>query len=344
MEKLKTIIIDALDNKEKTNALIGEDISTLYVYPWLRILLSLIGIPRVTYKVANLLSKHFSKQLLEEDDHTLIRIAYDQGLAIHLLNDGNSLVIRRHVRFGYFMHFLDYLKMASILKSPAWKLVNRLVKDGRVYLLKKDIARMIEEAIKEKISAIAKTSMNKDVKIDLMDDLLIKSFIDDINKIIESRMTRSDIDFGNVPVTESAFPPCLKAILDKNGQGINLTHSERLFLSYFLLNIGYDVEQVLDIFKSQPDYNEKIARYQVEYAAGLHGKRTVYKPHNCNTLESLNICKKHDEKYTHPFCSHPKYPLRNPLTFYRRVINMKNKDEDKSKQHAGSENKGVNKK
>jgi DNA primase large subunit len=47
---------------------------------------------------------------------------------------------------------------------------------------------------------------------------------------------------------------------------------------------------VIDVFKDRADYNEKIARYQVEHIAGMRGSRTKYKPPSCNKMKSYGLC------------------------------------------------------
>ncbi|MFX0098303.1 MAG: hypothetical protein ACFFCS_01905 [Candidatus Hodarchaeota archaeon] len=319
LDRIRELLTDALENKENTTALHFDDTEILYLYPLLRILLSFINTPRVTYKIANLLSKHFGNLLSKEDEITLLQVSRDQGINVEPLLNADSLVIGS-VSFEYRIHFLNFLRVATKFKSPSWKLVNRLLKDGNVFLRKQDLARILEEEIKNKAIDIPKADEVQDLKEKFMEDPLLKPFFDDLMNIIKKKIKQSDVYDKDYPVNESAFPPCINAILDKNANGINLTHSERLFLTSFLLTIGRSVDEVLGLFNTQPDFKEDIARYQVEHIAGMHGKGTVYTPHNCNTLDSYGICMKHDDKYSHPNCVEPKFPFKNPLIFYKREL------------------------
>nr|MDO8109405.1 hypothetical protein [Candidatus Sigynarchaeota archaeon] len=317
MDKIRAILADAMDNKEESKALAHDSDEIIYLYPWLRIILAFMNMPRVTYKIANLLSKHFSAMLAKEDETTLLLVAQDQGINVDRIPDDKAMAIST-VSFQFRLPFLDYLQIAAKFKSPAWKLVNRLLKNGSVYLRKQDLARMIEELIKTKISEANPALKDESLKKSFMDDPLLKPFFEGLMNVAKEKTSAGSGSTDSLPVDDSAFPPCINAILDKNSKGINLAHSERLFLVYFLLTIGKTVEEVLDLFRNQPDYNEKISRYQVEFAAGMHGKKTNYKPHNCVTLESINICKKADPEFGSKWCVEPKYPFKNPLTFYRR--------------------------
>lgn len=319
LDRIRELFSDALENLETTNALRFGDSEVLYLYPLLRIILSFINTPRVTYKVANLISKHFGDLLSREDENTLLLVGLDQGIRVKPLDEESKLVIGS-VTFNYRIHFLNFLKVATKFKSPSWKLVNRLVKDGYVFLRKQDLARILEEEIKNKVVDIPKSDDVKQLKEKFMEDLLLKSFYDSLMNIIHDKIKKSDMENHVYPVNESAFPPCINAILDKNTNGVNLTHSERLFLTSFMLKIGRTVDEVLGLFNTQPDFKEDIARYQVEHIAGKHGKGTIYTPHNCSTLESYSICMKHDKKYAHPLCVKSKYPLKNPLVFYNIIV------------------------
>ncbi|MEX2717077.1 MAG: hypothetical protein Q6370_012310 [Candidatus Sigynarchaeota archaeon] len=325
LEKLRTIIFDALENKEQTKALGYDDDEGLYLYPWIRIILAFLNSPRLTHKMGNLLSKHFGNLLEHENDLTVLLVARDQAINAEQVPVDKMIVVNT-VSFPYRLPFLDFLNVAARFKSPAWKLVNKLLQNGYVYLRKHDLVRMLEEIIKLKVIEPSMAASDDALKDAFMTDPLLKPFYDDLASIVKERLASSTAGaIENMPVDDNAFPPCIKFIIDKNAKGVNLAHSERLFLVYFLLTIGKTIDEVLDLFRNQPDFNEKITKYQVEFAAGKHGKQTQYKPHNCVTLESLGICKKDDPLFGSKFCTEPKTPFKNPLTFYRRRMWYKSK-------------------
>jgi DNA primase large subunit len=68
------------------------------------------------------------------------------------------------------------------------------------------------------------------------------------------------------------------------------SHKELFTIAAFLVNRGYTTEQILAMLAERPDFNEKIARYQVEHIAGERGSRTKYKPPSCQTMRSLGLC------------------------------------------------------
>jgi DNA primase large subunit len=91
------------------------------------------------------------------------------------------------------------------------------------------------------------------------------------------------------------FPPCIKNILSQAKQGKNLSHTERLFLTFFLLALDYPTEKVVDVFSTMPDFDREKTRYQVNFA-----KKKEYTPHSCRKLKSLNLCKA--SKYSDELC------------------------------------------
>ncbi len=326
LDRIRDLVKDALDNKESTASLMPDSEVTLYLYPWLRIILSVMGIPRLVYKVANLVSKHYGLQLERDDSNTIHMVAIDQGIKVGVV-PREEMFSYKTVSFPFKIEFLDYLAFVSKFKAPPWKLVNRLLTRGNVFLRSHDIARLIEEHLKEKMMEITRVSIDDGLKKAIEADPLVKPFIDRLVATTNEKLEASG-SFGTEfsgPVDDTAFPPCINFILDKNQKGVNLAHTERLFFVFFLLTIGKTTSEVVDLFRNQPDFNEKITVYQVEFAAGKQGKKVQYRPHNCMTLQSLGICKKDDATFGSEFCANPRFPFKNPLTFYNRMVKWKAK-------------------
>ena len=86
------------------------------------------------------------------------------------------------------------------------------------------------------------------------------------------------------------MPPCIQLIQKRIIAGEDVSHFENFAIATYLLNAGRSVDEVLELFKHRSDYDERIARYQVEHLAGLRGSRTRYKPPSCDKLRSLGLC------------------------------------------------------
>ena len=123
--------------------------------------------------------------------------------------------------------------------------------------------------------------------------------IPEIHKIIaqlevlilqNTKRFQSSLMSGDEKVGSDLFAPCIKVILHRATQGENLNHNERLAIAFYFLNTNHTVEETVDIFRTSPDFDEGIARYQVEFAAGKGGKGTKYKMYNCKKMKSLKMC------------------------------------------------------
>jgi DNA primase large subunit len=124
---------------------------------------------------------------------------------------------------------------------------------------------------------------------------------------------RGEIRLEEVPrgIVIAAFPPCIKGIYDTILCGRSTSHIGRFALTSFLVNIGMTVEDVIDLFRSVSDFDERMTRYQVEHIAGARGSRTKYIPPRCDTLRTHGICLATDE-----VCK----KIRHPLACYRRKL------------------------
>jgi DNA primase large subunit len=304
------------------------DRASFYLFPLINVILKLIDDPWLIYQVANLVSKYFGSLMQQEiDDELLVSMARDQGTNIQRFKDEEIPVIR-DISFPFYMDCIEYTKVAVMFRSPAWKMWNRYLKNGKVYLMTRDVARIVEETIKQQYYSIGKEieerkkqgrKENSEWKKILLDNEDIQSFMNDILIIMKEKKKTSTlnkkIDFA---VNENFFPPCLALILDKNNKGINLVHQERLFLTFFLLNIGMKQKDISKLFENQPDHDPKQTGYYIQHAAGNIGKKTSYFPHNCDKLQSYSICVKDREGQENSFCN-SRYPVKNPIVYYKRM-------------------------
>ncbi len=224
------------------------------------------------------------------------------------------------------LHLNSYTALASrFLSDPHWKAVNKALLQGFVYLKPEEFIRLAQEAVYKKVMDDIKEIGRIGVE-ELPEQLkgVITSATSAVQKSIAKRKKIEVSVKGLVP---EALPPCISAIYKRALEGANLSHQERFTLATFLLNVGMDVEEVLEVFSRAPDFNEKIARYQVEHLAGLRGSRTKYSPPSCKTLVSWNLCPGQDE------CK-----ARHPLSEYkRRLWKLRKRSEKASGGKEGNE-------
>ncbi|NIR86369.1 DNA primase large subunit PriL [Candidatus Bathyarchaeota archaeon] len=207
--------------------------------------------------------------------------------------------------YNFALHLTDFLKNTNGFHEKKWKLVNRTVLKGCVYLTKNETARLLaEEArrhIDKKLNIKGKFTIPENVakRVERLKQVFVKH--------------KGKIQFEGFPegVVIAAFPPCIKNMYDGINSGHHLSHIGRFALTSFLINIGMTTEDVINLYRSLSDFNERLTRYQVEHIAGGRGSRTRYIPPRCDTLRTHRVCTSMDE-----ICK----GIRHPLAYYRRKL------------------------
>jgi DNA primase large subunit len=208
------------------------------------------------------------------------------------------------------IHVSAYLKGASRIKAEKWRLVNRKLKGGYVELTKTDFIRLIEEYVRERLEE--RLDISKEVKA------AVASYLREIGAI-SSKEKEKFVEVRFERVDASCFPPCIKKILLDLKSGFNIPHSARFALTAFLLNIGLDVEEVMNLFRTAPDFNEEKTRYQVEHIAGAKG--TEYDCPACDTMRTYHNC------YANESCA----KTYHPISYYEWRMRRKAKKAYKQK-------------
>ncbi len=244
-------------------------------------------------------AKQASVTLDDEPSEKVLRIAENFEWRITFFAKHGS-----EIPSDFALHFTDYLRNTTQLStSPEWKLVNRVMIDGRVYLSKQDIVRLLEEEIRKSIE-------NRLVSTDLVElPSGIVEIVNTLKKLASEKAGTFENEGFPMTVLPEAYPPCIKALYDAASKSRHLSHMGRFTLTSFLLTVGMSPEQLTDLFRSFSDFNERLTRYQVEHIAGSRGTGTRYTPPNCETLQTHNLCVNRDE-----FCP----GARNPLVYYKR--------------------------
>jgi DNA primase large subunit len=244
-------------------------------------------------------AKQASLSLAAESKEKVLRVAENFGWRINLLSKHGS-----EIPSDFALHFTDYLRNTTQLStSPDWKLVNRIIIDGNVYLNQPDVVRLLEEEIRRHIEKrLASTELTK-LPPQIVD------ITENLKKLAVEKIGPSEMEGFPKTVIQEAYPPCIKALYEAASASRHLSHVGRFTLTSFLINVGMSPEKLTDLFKSFSDYNERLTRYQVEHIAGSRGSGTRYTPPNCDTLQTHNVCVNRDE-----LCG----GARNPLIYYKR--------------------------
>ncbi len=251
-----------------------------------------------TYALAE--AKRVSNLLKGENDETIMEIAGIFKWKLRPLKPQSTL------NYDFALGFVDYIRNGATIQDTKWKLTNRLLSNGEVFLTKVEASRLLEEEVRRyieqklnvKIKSVPPTIMNRVSRLKQL--------------FYEKRGKTSWEDVPSEVVTV-AYPPCVQRLHETISSGRHLSHIGRFTLTTFLINIGMTPENVVDLFRSLADFNERMTRYQVEHLAGLKGSRIKYIPPKCDTLRTHGVCPGMDD-----ICRR----IRHPLTYYRRKLRV----------------------
>ncbi|MBS7288857.1 MAG: DNA primase large subunit PriL, partial [Candidatus Freyarchaeota archaeon] len=240
-------------------------------------------------------AKRAQRLFKDEDEETLIDIA-KRTFSINC-NPAKKDIGRR--RYSFKIHFSDYLRYASSFHDPYWKLVNRVLSGGYVFLAKDDFTRILASAVEKKLSEPREAPAKMPLEV--------KRIVDEIAFRVIAKREKYTFKEVEGEVVEEAFPPCISALISAIRRSQPLPHSARFTLTSFLLNVGYPVESVISLFSEVPDFREDLTRYQVEHIAGMRSG-TKYTPPKCETMRTYRLCLSHEK------CGNVKHPLE----YYRK--------------------------
>jgi len=273
----------------------------------MRLVLAMLDMPIAIHRVATQLAKFYELKLHAVDLATLRHVAIDQGLAV----EAGSF----HDDYQYKVPFTDYLHVSVSIQDPHWKLVNRPVQGGHVFLTTHELARLLAETVSKHVGA--SIGLAKQEGIEELFGMLratpgFTAFLDSIKAFINECTPKATAANVALSLDNECFPPCVLALLEKLRSGQNLSHHQRLFLVSFLSWAKMPAASIVGLFASQPDFKPETTAYQV---ASI--EKGGYAPSSCGRLRSLSSC-------PDPRCgAGSKVPLKNPMVFYRRALRRK---------------------
>lgn len=231
-----------------------------------------------------------AEKYLEKD---LADISEKEDLATQILRDLFSMNIQKNNDY-FIIPASDYLKHSVSFHEREWKLVNRKVENGLVFLTSHETVRLVRKELGNYINSKIQNAS-------------VPSMIDSFSESIK-RLTSLSKKFATTTISSGEYPPCIKHAIEVLEKGENLPHSGRFLLGTFLLSIGQSIEQIAPLFKNAPDYNEKITLYQLNHLAGSSGSGTKYSCPSCEKLQSQNLC------FATPQCD----GIINPIQFGKK--------------------------
>ncbi|KER06467.1 putative DNA primase large subunit protein [Marine Group I thaumarchaeote SCGC AAA799-E16] len=237
------------------------------------VLLKLSGmhtlIKRFALAEARRAEKYLEKDLANISDES------KKQLAIRVIDDLFSVQIEK-IGDYFVIPVSDYLKHSINFHEREWKLINRHVENGQVFLTPHETVRLIRKELG--------TYINSKI-VNAKTPTMIPGFEESVNKLL--MLSKK---FATFTVTTGEYPPCIKHAIEVLEKGENLPHSGRFMLATFLLSKGQSVQQIAPLFKNAPDYNERVTLYQLNHLAGTSGSGTQYSCPSCEKLKTQSLC------------------------------------------------------
>jgi DNA primase large subunit len=280
IEKAFTRIQVAADGKIYKSDIMGDQVSNesalpreVFSFLLAIVLLKLSGmhtlIKRFALAEARRAEKYLEKDLANISDES------KKQLAIRVIDDLFSVHVEKLDDY-FVISISDYLKHSINFHEREWKLINRHVENGQVFLTPHETVRLIRKELG--------TYINSKI-INAKTPTMIPGFEDSVNKLV--LLSKKFITFT---VTTGEYPPCIKHAIDILEKGENLPHSGRFMLATFLLSKGQTVQQIAPLFKNAPDYNPRVTLYQLNHLAGTSGSGTKYSCPSCEKLKTQSLC------------------------------------------------------
>jgi DNA primase large subunit len=283
LERAESRLEQALSKGRVTSSGLDNENAEILSFPVTNLILSLTGEERAQRRFALAESKRAYELLRHEPSEKLAYIAETTfGWKIRKID---IRLERKFYDFGLAVE--DYLRNSIRLREARWKLSNRVLHHGMVYLTTDETARLMEEEVRNRI--LERISRRPGI----VPGQLLPTVEKTRGLITKWLGVPVKYELPQVPVAE-AMPPCILHAMDSLAEGKNVQHMGRFALATFLLNIGTREEEVVKMFKPANDFSERMTRYQVEHIAGKRGGRTKYTCPMCTTLKTHGVCYKPD--------------------------------------------------
>ncbi len=189
------------------------------------------------------------------------------------------------------IHFKDYLRY--IPSDDNYKLVYQEMRDGFV--------KVNDDLLVEILASAYERKLEKDLSRYPKDLEFMKKYLSELK--IEKK---AKFEYKG-PMDAEAFPPCMKKILADAAAGIHLGHNARFAIATFLVNIGLDEDSIVNVFRKQDNFNERLTRYHIEYIMGKKSGEKRMVP-SCEKMKIYGLCVNPDD-----LCKR----IKNPLSYYR---------------------------
>lgn len=303
----------------ETDAKLADPMTELLSFPIANMFVTIIGEDFLNRRYSLSEALRANLLLLEEGEERLAKLARSEF-------NWDLRIVKEEldgIQYNYEVSFGDYVRNASAFRESKWKLINRLVRKGYVLLTRVETARLL----KEDIQRLVLNMVSNPKKLTLQEPF--QQRLNAIKGVLEEN--RGKLTGGELPkeLIIEALPPCIRNAYQGFLAGRRAGHMERFALTSFLINVGMEINDIVNLFVSISDFDEEFTRYQIEHIAGLKGGRTKYTPPTCKTLQTHQVCVNPDK-----ICE----KINHPLNYYRRKIwsIQKKQEEDEAAKSQGT--------
>jgi len=254
------------------------------------------------------------EDFLQNENPDVIPYIFKTLLKIQLTETNPSdsqpgpFVLRTNLK--YKLELSDYLSRSINLHKSKWRLVNRFVESGSVFLTQDELVTLLQDEIYKLIRSKVDDMI---IPPSLLDDEAISASIKEILASAPRPPT------PRIQVFSGDYPPCVAKAVEMIQKGDQVPHSGKFLMTTFLLRAGKTVDEVIDMYPTNLGFNKNITRYQVEHIAGLKGGGTKYDVPSCSTMKMKDFCFKTEACGT----------IKNPLQFKNKIPVKKNERKNK---------------
>ncbi len=288
LEKVKKFLTDEMNQDHNTlerywfqlSNINDEAIAISYVkiYPLSKVILSIIGNVPLTQSFANYYQKRFlyfsSKEKISENFKEITK-----DICPKLKCDAS--------KEQYYISLIDLLTLDL---GEDYKLQYTNLKEGNIFFPgKEQLLAFLAVVLKKRI--LRTTEVNKKE--------LPKAFLEIAECIkrnyLSKQRTQDNVDYRySGKLSNNQFPPCFDKFYNDLLSGKKLSHVANYHLAVFLAGVGYDFNEILNIYSNAPNFEQKTASYQIKK---IFEKK--YSIANCETLKSNDLCV-YECKIKHP--------------------------------------------
>lgn len=190
-------------------------------------------------------------------------------------------------------------------RDEKMKLVNRRVQKGKVILSEDEFARFLSQLVFQKTYS----SLPLDTKgIPQALRQSAKELLEELEKPAFRKKGFAGMQLHG-KLDPDSFPPCISDIYGRLMKHYRLSYMQRFDLATFLVGIGMGADQVIELFRNIPDFNQKLTTYHINRILGKGSSKRISCP-GCSKVKEQGLCLRTYE------CS----GIFTPISFYKRRL------------------------